>query len=100
MDAYPIYTVRGDWSSGFRITAENRVIEYPYSVVATAPVTIDCARGRLLIGGVDRTSELVSREWHKNPAACRVRAGCAGARAGNRLGRCNRTLNIHLGENI
>nr|DAS04965.1 MAG TPA: tail protein [Caudoviricetes sp.] len=68
VDAYPIYTVRGDWSSGFRITAENRVIEYPYAVLATAPVTIDCARGRLLIGGVDRTSELVSREWHKIPA--------------------------------
>ena len=46
---------------------ENRVIEYPYPVVATAPDTIDCARGRLLIGGVDRTSELVSREWHKIP---------------------------------
>lgn len=63
--AYPAYTVRGEWPSGFRITAGGRVITYPYAVRTTAPVTVDCAAGQVLISGMDHTHELTSRQWHR-----------------------------------
>lgn len=63
--AYPRYVVRGEWSSGFRLTAGDRVLEYPYAVHSTAPVEIDCATGSATIAGVDFTHQLTARQWHQ-----------------------------------
>lgn len=67
-DANPIYVVQGDWASGFRITAGDRIIEYPYAIEAANPATIDCGKGTIIIGGSDQTAELTRRQWHTAPA--------------------------------
>lgn len=66
--AHPTYIIRGEWSSGFRITNGDRVIEYPYSVITPSPVTIDCTRGTVTINGADHTADLTRRDWHSIPA--------------------------------
>lgn len=65
--AHPTYRVQGEWASGFRLTAAGRTIEYPYAVTTQAPVEIDCARGRVMISGMDHTYQLTRREWHSCP---------------------------------
>lgn len=62
--AHPVYVVRGDWASGFRLTSSGRVLEFPHAVNATAPVTIDCATGALYLSGQDQTHLLTRRAWH------------------------------------
>lgn len=65
--AHPKYVVRGEWPSGFRLTSAGRIIEYPYAVTQSSPVTIDCARGQVLIAGMDFTHQLTWRDWHSVP---------------------------------
>lgn len=65
--AYPTYIVHGEWASGFRLTADGKTLEYPYPVHPNAPVTINCAKGQVLISGQDFTYELSRREWHTAP---------------------------------
>lgn len=66
--AYPTYVVQGEWDSGFRLVNSGRVIEYPYQVHSAAPVTVDCHKGAIYIGGFDMSYLLTRREWHSVPA--------------------------------
>lgn len=66
--AYPTYVVQGEWDSGFRLVNSGRVIEYPYQVHSAAPVTVDCHKGAIYIGGFDMSYLLARREWHSVPA--------------------------------
>ena len=66
--AHPTYTIQGEWSSGVRITSnDGKVIEYPYPITTTSPITIDCARGACLIEGRDASNRLSARQWHTIP---------------------------------
>lgn len=61
--AYPVITVHGDWPAGFSITESGRSITYPAFVDQSTPVVIDMAEGTVLVGGVDQTYKLTSRDW-------------------------------------
>lgn len=66
--AWPVYTVRGEYQSGFTLRSPlGREITYRGIVSHSAPVTIDTAKGSALVDGVDRSYELGKREWFAIP---------------------------------
>lgn len=62
----PVYTVQGDWPSGFTIVADGKAVEYDGPVFRESPVTVDM-RGHVTQGGQDRTYLLTRRQWHTVP---------------------------------
>lgn len=66
--AYPIFTVRGEWPSGFVISEGQKAIEYPSPVTATSPVQIDCLTGSVTSQEADQTYRLSRRDWIEVPA--------------------------------
>lgn len=61
--AYPTITVRGDWPSGFTISASGKRLTYSAPVHYSTPVVIDCKEGNVLVGGIDQTYKLTDRAW-------------------------------------
>ncbi|QNV40671.1 hypothetical protein IDM48_04515 [Rothia amarae] len=67
-DAFPVITVRGDFPAGFSLTWNGRSITYPSTVAASTPVVVDSKTGSVLVGGMDQTYKLTSRDWFTVPA--------------------------------
>jgi hypothetical protein len=67
--AWPAFTTVGTFPGGFRVEAAGQVLEWPNSVSASAPVTLDAKNRRALVLGVDRTADLSRRSWVSVPAA-------------------------------
>lgn len=67
-DAHPIITVRGDFPAGFALTWNGRSITYPSTVTTSTPVEVDSKTGSVLVGGVDQTYKLTSRDWFTVPS--------------------------------
>lgn len=67
-DAFPVITVRGDFPAGFNLTWNGRSITYPSTVTASTPVVVDSKTGSVLVGGMDQTYKLTSRDWFSVPA--------------------------------
>lgn len=67
-DAWPVFTVVGDFFSGFHITNNaGSIITYEGVVTMTDPVVIDTASGSAVQGGVDKSSSLSRRDWFSIP---------------------------------
>lgn len=66
-DAYPVFTVQGDFPEGFSLLWNGRVITYPAFVDQAAPVTVDCKTGAVYVNGVDQSYKLSSRQWFTVP---------------------------------
>lgn len=66
--AWPIFTIHGDWPSGFRITSGAQAIEYPSPVHASSPVTVENLTGSVKVAGIDQTYRLTRRDWMNIPA--------------------------------
>lgn len=66
--AYPVITVQGEIPGGFRlIDSAGRSIVYEMDVLAASPVTVDCGRRVVTVGGVNHTWALSRREWFEVP---------------------------------
>lgn len=72
-DAFPVFEVHADTSSGFRITAGGRALTYAGATVSSTPVVVD-ARGTVTVGGSDHTALLVERDWPSVPAGSSLTA--------------------------
>lgn len=64
--ALPTVTVTVDDGSGFRLSSGARSVEWVGACSRSVPVVVDMA-GRVLVGGVDRSAQLVRREWLSVP---------------------------------
>lgn len=64
--AWPVVTVTVDDGSGFRLSSGARSVEWVGACSRSVPVVVDMA-GRVLVGGVDRSAQLVRREWLSVP---------------------------------
>lgn len=64
--ALPTVTVTVDDGSGFRLSSGGRSVEWVGACSRSVPVVVDMA-GRVLVGGVDRSAQLVRREWLSVP---------------------------------
>lgn len=73
VDAWPVFTVVGDFYGGFSITDNNgHTITYTGDCSTFVPVVIDSSTGRATQGGQDRTNLLTSRQWFPVPAGTSV----------------------------
>ena len=61
-DAAPIYTVVGDYPTGFKLQVRDRVINWPIPTSPQAPVVINM-EGYITVGGYDQTEMATVREW-------------------------------------
>ena len=64
--ALPTVTVTVDDGSGFRLSSGARSVEWVGACSRSVPVVVDMD-GRVLVGGVDRSAQLVRREWLSVP---------------------------------
>lgn len=64
--ALPTVTVTVDDGSGFRLSSGARSVEWVGACSRSVPVVVDMA-GQVLVGGVDRSAQLVRREWLSVP---------------------------------
>lgn len=71
--SWPEFIVRGDYYSGFSIESGGRKITYSGMVTQAAPVTINTARGSAIVGGIDRSHLLTSRQWFSIPPEGSIR---------------------------
>lgn len=62
-EAWPVFTVRGNFPEGFALKICGRAVEYPGAVTATAPVRVDYGSGQVSVNGRDVTHLLVRRQW-------------------------------------
>lgn len=60
--AYPTFWVGGDLPGGFRITANGKTVEWPWPVVASAPVRVESS-GSIWIGDTNVTARATIRQW-------------------------------------
>ena len=60
--AYPVYTVTGNYPSGFTIRQAGGIITYGAECFTDSPVSVDMS-GRVTVGGVDRTSSCDEAVW-------------------------------------
>lgn len=65
--AWPVFVVRGDFPSGFRIVNGTRTVEWSGAVFAQSPVTVDMARGAVTVRGADQSHMLNKRDWWSIP---------------------------------
>lgn len=73
-DAWPVFTVTGDFYKGFTISnGINKKVTFPGMVTAQAPVEIDMARGTATQHGVDKTILMTNRQWFSIPAESSIR---------------------------
>lgn len=61
-DSWPLFTVTADAPGGFLVGLADRVIEYARPTWKTTPVVVDMA-GEVLVGGVDQSQYLATRDW-------------------------------------
>lgn len=66
-EAWPVFTVRGNFPEGFALKIAGRAVEYPGAVTATAPVRVDYGSGQVSVNGRDVTHLLVRRQWAPIP---------------------------------
>lgn len=62
-DSWPRFTVHADADGGFLVGVGDRVLTFPWPVWEDSPATVDTMTGEVLIGGVDQSHRLASREW-------------------------------------
>lgn len=67
-EAWPSFTVRGSWPSGFRLSNGRRSVIFPVAVFEQAPVTVDMRTGSISVRGQDQTHLATRREWFSIPA--------------------------------
>lgn len=64
VDAWPIFTVNGDYNSGFTISnGRGQEVAWEGFVTSASPVTVDMMRATVQQGGVDRSDLLSRRDW-------------------------------------
>lgn len=73
-EAWPIFTVTGNFMEGFSITDDNgKFLTYEGVVTMQSPVTIDSAAGTATQNGTDITSSLSRRDWFSIPPKGSIR---------------------------
>lgn len=76
VDSWPIFTVTGDFASGFTITDNNgHKVVYDGIVTMEAPVEIDMGRGTALQNGIDMSINVSVRQWFAIPAKKTIQPG-------------------------
>lgn len=72
--SWPVFTVRGEYPSGFKIRSpKGREIIYKGVVSHSAPIVIDTAKGSAVTNGVDRSYLLTKRQWFSIPPNSSIR---------------------------
>lgn len=66
--AWPSFTVRGSWPSGFRISSGRKSVTFPAPVFEQSPVEVDMRTGSISVNGKDQTHLASRREWFSIPA--------------------------------
>lgn len=67
-DSYPVFTIRGDFYSGFTISdGMGNSVVFTGVVGKSAPVTIDMSKGTATQGGIDRSSFFSRRDFFSVP---------------------------------
>lgn len=74
VDSWPVFTVTGEYASGFNITDNaGHTVTYNGMVTTQAPVVIDMGRGTAVQNGADRTALISGRDWFSIPAGKTIR---------------------------
>lgn len=67
-EAWPVFTVYGEFPSGFTIRSGRNEITWPLPVTPRAPVSIDSGNGQVLVSGRDMQYALGDADWFAIPA--------------------------------
>lgn len=74
VDSWPLFTVTGDYPSGFHLkNNKGSIVSYLGLVSSRSPVTIDMAAGTAMQNGQDRSVNLSRRDWFSIPPASSIR---------------------------
>lgn len=83
-EAWPVFTVNGDFYSGFTLTDNlGKFVSYNGPVFSSAPVTIDMKAGTATQNGSDRSQFLQKRDWISVPAGATIQPSFTPAQNGS-----------------